>query len=158
MQTGFWEEYDILRQSDADLDWHYLRGNKQPEWRFSPYNYLNGLCDAFAQALNERFGYDLEYIIEREYLAEDAPTRLIHAYCIRDLGDQVVYVDIRGQQSDFDQFLVPFGLVESDLDGRYFYMVSAVEPLDRYRFHRKSKYMIGARQLIRENKWFYGEE
>ena len=158
MQTGFWDDFEQLKIDSDFVDWEYLRGQKDNvvgQWRFSPYDYLNGFCDAFAQALNERFGYDLEYIIERQYLAQNAPTRLIHAYCIKDVGDQVVYVDVRGQQTDFDQFLVPFGLEEKDFDGKYYFTVSSVEPLDRYRFAKRSKYLIGARQLIKENQEFY---
>lgn len=143
MQTGFWNDFD---QFDVHC-WDYLEQWEidNPTWEFGPYNYLHGLCDAFAQALNTKFHYPIWYVMSAECL--------VHAFCVK---DQNIFVDIRGQQSDFEIFMDEFEILPHEIgpDGD-FYIISRDFPDKRFHFSDRSRYIREANMLIYKNRNFY---
>lgn len=94
----FWDELRSLREEFPEASWGYLE-NEYSLFGLSPYDFLHGSCDIFAEVLHEKYGYTLEYA---ECLG------LLHAYCVKELDGHTYYIDVRGICSDYDEFLEDF--------------------------------------------------
>lgn len=128
MKTGFWEDYEEYREEEGEADWAFLDGNDVDvvcdmnigdeifHRRYNAYDFLHGCCTAFAQYLNETYGYDIEIIYQRYDDEEDSSktAQVVHAYCITPEGH---YVDIRGVCDNWEEFIQDFidtGLWDND--------------------------------------------
>ncbi len=119
MENGFWEEYSSVLEDDPEADWAFLdvldSGQTDVDSehfsgrKINAYDFLHGDCVAFAQYLNEKYGYEVEIAYQRDDDEEDSPARIVHAYCIAKASDgKDVYVDVRGANSDWDEFMREF--------------------------------------------------
>ncbi len=104
MQTGFWKELFALQDDDPEAGWGFLE-NEFGLFGLSPYDFLHGSCDIFAEMLHEKYGYDIEYA---ECLG------LVHAYCVCEYNNQTYYIDVRGIctetfgfMEEFKEFIFP---------------------------------------------------
>lgn len=161
-QKGFWNELDTLREDFKGLDiaWDGVFDNFEdealPNLKFMPYNYLHGLCDTFAQALNNIFGYQIEYIIQSQDPSDkDSPINLIHAYCLIETETSVLYADVRGITDDYDKFLAEFDITKDDIDEDYTYTVASYEPIDQYSYSNSSSLIIETERIIQTYKDYY---
>lgn len=103
MYSGFYKELEALRAAGlSDADFGFLENVSVGDW-YNLYDFLHGHCDQFAVALSEHFGYDIEWVEDKDR------NFLIHAYCVKELGNgEKAYIDARGITTDavafFDEF------------------------------------------------------
>ncbi len=160
MHKGFWNEIDNLRQNNPDISWDYLEAFNNaaiPDLKFGPYNFLHGLCDVFAQALNEIYGYPIEYVFERKDNDQyyNYTPNLMHAYCVINHNGTSLYVDIRGITDNKNEMLEEFELSEDDIDGDYIYTYRSNQPTAPFAFASNAAYLIEAKQLINLHTDYY---
>lgn len=99
-KCGFYSELDELRRDDVSASFGFLE-NLRVTSESSAFNFLHGCCDEFAAMLSDVFGYEIECV-------RNADGRLIHAYCISNIGPEKVYIDIRGITTDPELFFSEF--------------------------------------------------
>ena len=71
------------------------------ESKFFVGDFLHGWCDAFAFLLHDEFGWDVEEIVDEGGL-------LVHAYCVRYDDGVPVFIDVRGETTNFYDFVYEF--------------------------------------------------
>lgn len=125
MHTGFWSDLDDIRECSAEhgditdpyeLGFDFMVDEEKWGGLYSPFDFLHGCCDVFAKYLHERYGYHIEAIYGQY------GEQLIHAYCVDVSGDTPIFLDIRGQTDNYEEFLDEFDLTERDLrwsDGEF---------------------------------------
>lgn len=89
------------REQIDSLTMEYAR---QVVKNYTPYDFLHGDCNIFAQYLHETYGYAIEAVMKRE---EDR-CALIHMYCIDESSGAKEYIDVRGRCTDFDLLMEDF--------------------------------------------------
>lgn len=87
--------------------------------------FLHGACVEFACALHDKYGYPVEHIRRPN-------GALIHAYCIANKRDLSVFIDIRGIQKNWIDFIEPYYREINEV-----YSASGVDPND---YHLLNKY------------------
>lgn len=95
MRTGFWNVVD----EKHDNEFNFLKEGIMV-WKrtISPYKFLEGMCHSFAAALKYEYGYAVECIV-------DDDGKLIHSYAVTEINGKVCYVDVRGINSDWNDFI-----------------------------------------------------
>ena len=68
--------------------------------------YLHGLYENFALALNEKYGYDIEFMMS--YDEEIEHDVLDHAFCKTNIDGKDYFIDIRGITDNIDDILDGF--------------------------------------------------
>lgn len=140
MKTGFW----LTPAIDEALENAHLSTGDESSI------FLHGLCGIFALALHEKFGYELEYIVDKN--EPPSLAYLIHVYCHEE--DQ--FIDIRGQTDDKDTFMAEF----EDFFERYVTIPVDVETLakaltDWTDSETLTRYTDAARAFIQAHKDYY---
>lgn len=113
--NGFWSELKALQNDSPDENvetFDFMENEPKYDYKehvnyLSPFDFLHGFCNVFAQYLNEKYGYEIEYVKECG--------GLVHAYCVY----KDCYIDIRGIHNDYDEFMNEFtvnGLWSNDDD------------------------------------------
>ena len=100
MRSGFYKELEDFFSDGTDADFGFLENVPVGEC-YILYDFLHGLCDQFAAALSDFYGYEIEYII-------DSCELLVHAYCVTDIGGDKAYIDVRGITTDAELFFEEF--------------------------------------------------
>jgi len=59
--------------------------------------FLEGNCHLFAKALQEKFGYKIAYLINKNF-------NKIHWFCIEAKNNKTLYIDVRGITDDREEF------------------------------------------------------
>ena len=72
---------------------------------YTPYTFLHGDCNIFAQYLHETYGYDIEAVMFR---GAGGKNLLIHMYCVDGSGADTEYIDIRGRCDDFSLLMAEY--------------------------------------------------
>lgn len=73
------------------------------------YDYLHGYCEVFAAHLHDKYGYDVESVL-------DADGQLVHCYGVKEKGGTTVFADVRGETDDYKELIEEFA---DDLYGVY---------------------------------------
>ncbi len=113
--NGFWDDLEALKNDlpDEGIEtFDFMQNEPTYDYKeyvnyLSPFDFLHGFCNVFAQYLNEKYGYEIEYI--KEFGS------LVHAYCIY----KGCFIDVRGIHTDYDEFMKEFtlnGLWDNDDD------------------------------------------
>ncbi len=100
MKNGFYNELEELRQEGQNANFGFLK-NIDVTDESSAYAFLHGVCDEFAVMLSDIYGYEIETV-------RNGVGRLIHAYCISQIGDEKAYIDVRGITTDAELFFNEF--------------------------------------------------
>ncbi len=107
MYNGFWKELD------ENVEWNFLEDALKTNTGDTPYDFLHGACNIFAQYLNETYGYRVEMLYEE-------PGQLIHAYCVYESpSGKFYYIDVRGitdRLEDMMQEFIDCGAWCGDMD------------------------------------------
>lgn len=100
MINGFYEELNELQKDYPESDFGFLE-NTDVTSESNAHNFLHGCCDEFAAMLSEMYGYEIECV-------RNAEGRLVHAYCITEIGGEKAYIDVRGTTTNpvlfFEEF------------------------------------------------------
>ena len=108
--------------------------------------FLHGICDVFATALHNMFGYEI-----REIRSED--DTIIHAFCTYAKDNRILYIDARGITSSYEDLISPFYRYVTDKSLLY-KMLS----FNNKKFYTKEEYDCfykNAVQFISEHKEYY---
>lgn len=97
---GFYEELVELQKDDEESSFGFL-SNIDITDENTARNYLHGCCDEFAAMLSHVYGYPIEAV-------RNAEGRLIHAYCVTEIGGEKAYIDVRGITTDVVLFFEEF--------------------------------------------------
>ena len=102
MKNGDWLEFERRNENGTEEGWDFLEREvfEIDGKRMTKADFLHGCCDLFAVALNRRFGYPILYVRD-----ETGESRFAHAFCVDEDGN---FVDVRGRNSDFDEFFENF--------------------------------------------------
>ena len=82
---GFYNELTELKKFDSDAEFGFLENTKITSEN-NAFNFLHGCCDEFAAMLSDVYGYKIECV-------RNANHRLIHAYCVSEIGEIKAYID-----------------------------------------------------------------
>ncbi len=112
-RNGFWTNLEALKEDDAEAGWEFLENELKTKTGETPYHFLHGSCNIFAQHLNETYGYRVEMLYEE-------PGQLIHAYCTyKSSSGKTYYIDVRGITDSFEELVQEFidcGIWCGDMD------------------------------------------
>ena len=100
VEFGFYAKFDQLQKADKEASFGFL-DNIDITDENSAWDYLHGRCDEFAAMLSEVYGYGIEAV-------RNAEGRLIHAYCVSQIGGEKAYIDVRGITTDPKLFYEEF--------------------------------------------------
>ena len=102
-RNGFYIKLDELNEEFEDYDYSFdFLENEISYKRITPDWFLYGNCDIFACYLHEKYGYEMKAIYE--YDSE----QLIHVYCIAEINNKTVYIDVRGITDDWNEFITEY--------------------------------------------------
>ena len=156
MRYGFWTDHDELLEEYPNCGWEFLQ-NEFCHGGITPYDFLHGHCNLFAEYLHDVYGYDIEAVFED-------PDTLIHMYCTTcSVDGRKLYIDVRGITSDFRELMQEYEdegmctLAENLADG-YLYICQFGDQMP-YRFQSNytayHKRVLTAARMIDEEFMFY---
>lgn len=145
-RNGFYIKLDDLKNEceDFSCDFSFLEneisyGTITPDW------FLHGNCDIFACYLHDKYGYEMKAVCN--------PEQLIHVYCIANINNKTVYIDIRGITDDWNEFITEFddwysddSMIETFKTPKYY---------TRLKKYNNDKIFLAARFFELENSNYY---
>ncbi len=149
MKYGFWTEFDEILEDLPNAEWGYLESELKTNG-LTPYDFLHGLCNYFAQYLHDIYGYKMAGLYEE-------PDQMIHAYCTKEIDGVTYYIDVRGITDDWNEFIKEFyesGTWSGDYDYSYFLTGDQVNERDNIEEMRKGKAYEAAQMIDREYGYY----
>ena len=144
--NGFWTELKELREEYPDSEWGFLENEIQCDGGLTPYDFLHGYCNVFAQMLNEKYGYRIE-------AAYEEPSQLVHCWCVSEAPDgRKAYIDVRGVTTSFDDLMKDFE--DFWTDDEYHYILRYDRMPDSLSKDGQSNALSAARQIEHEYKYY----